>query len=328
MSKTSRRKLTFDAKDEITVLFKSNSDHPIFQEIQEKYNVELKVNAVGILVAKGEKDKTLELETKFKSLRATKKAITTDDIRNILDEKEVAETIEEVNLIELEFKDRGGRTSLIKPRTPHQKEFMEKIIASKVILGMGSAGTGKSFLAVAMALKMLEAKRIAKIIISRPAVETGKSIGFLPGTADEKMAAYLMPIFAILEEIIGKERRDKMIADGKIEILPIGYARGLTIGNQYGVVAIIDEAQNLEFTEHKLLLTRLGAHPNSKLIFCGDQRQSDLKHAKDTLSTIHNIIKDSKFVASVVFDKNDIVRSEAVKDILGRIEDYEDKKHQ
>ena len=327
MAKTSRRKLTFDAKDEITVLFKSNKDHQVFGDIQKKYNIELKLNAVGILVAKGDKDDTLELERKFKILSASKKIpATLDDLKNILDEKETAEVQIEQTWTELEFKDRNGRISLIKPRNAHQQEFMEKIISSKVIIGMGSAGTGKSFLAVAIALKMLENKKIQKIIISRPAVEAGKSIGFLPGSADEKMSAYLAPLLSILDEIIGRERRDKLIEEGKIEILPMAYARGLTIGNQFGCVGIFDEAQNMEFMEHKMILTRLGSHPNSKLIFCGDQRQSDLHKGKDTLSTIHNIIKESKFVASVVFDKNDIVRSEAVKDILGRIEDFEDKK--
>jgi len=323
-SKTTRRKLTFNANDEITLLFKENKEHQIFKDIEAKYNVELKINAVGVLVAKGDKDRTFELEQKFKSL--TKSHSTMDDLKAILEETMPVEASDELESKELEFKDRGGRTSLIRPKNQHQSDFLDAIVKNKVILGMGSAGTGKTFLAVAMALKMLEMKKIGKIVISRPAITAGESIGFLPGDKDEKMGPFLAPILSILEEIVGTDRRDKLLLEGKVEILPVGYARGLTVGNKFGIVFIIDEAQNLEFMQHKLLLTRLGSHPNSKIIMCGDQRQSDLRSAKDTYTKIHKIIKDSPYVSNVVFDKNDIVRSEAVKDILGRIEDYEDTK--
>lgn len=324
MSKTTRRKLTFNANDEITILFKENPDHQVFTDICSKYGIELKLNAVGILVAKGDKDKTLELEHRFKHLKKPPSSF--EDLKQVLEDAVAEETKEDLHNLELEFKDRTGRISHIKPKNEHQREFMNHIIDNKVTIGMGSAGTGKTFLAVAMALKMLEARKVSKIVISRPAVEAGKSIGFLPGSAEEKMEKYVAPILSILEEIIGFEKREKLIEDKKIEILPVGYARGLTLGGaKFGVVTIIDEAQNLEFIEHKLLLTRLGSHPNSRIILCGDQRQSDLHNAKDTLTKIHSILKESPFVASTIFTKEDIVRSEAVKDILGRIEDYEDQ---
>lgn len=323
-SKTTRRKLTLESNSSITKLFKENPEHQVFRDIQFKYNVELKINAIGVLVAKGDKDHTLELEVKFKSF--PKQPQTLEELKNLLDEEMPIITSEEEPTTELEFKDSRGRTSLIVPKNQHQKEFMDCINSHKVILGMGSAGTGKTFLAVAMAIKMLEMRKIGKIIISRPAITAGESIGFLPGDKDEKMGPFLAPVLSILEEIVGTERREKLLAENKVEILPVGYARGLTVGNRFGIVFIIDEAQNLEFMQHKLLLTRLGSHPNSKIIMCGDQRQSDLKNSKDTYTKMHKIIKDSPFVQSVVFTKEDVVRSEAVKDILGRIEDYEDNR--
>ena len=148
MAKTTRRKLAFSASDEITVLFKNNPDHEVFKEIQNQYNVELKLNAIGILVAKGDKSRTLDLEHRFKEIRRAKDGdhATLDDLRNALDEKETKQTAVEQKWTEMEFKDRGGRISLIKPKNEHQKEFIEKIIANKVIFGMGSAGTGKTFL--------------------------------------------------------------------------------------------------------------------------------------------------------------------------------------
>lgn len=323
-SKNTRRKLTLESNSSITSLFKDNPDHEVFREIQNKYNVELKINAIGVLVAKGDKNSTLELEIKFKSFPQAPKTI--EDLKSLMDNEMPIISPDECHVTDLEFKDSNGRVSLIHPKNEHQKEFMEAMDTHKVILGMGSAGTGKTFLAVAKAIKMLETRKVGKVVISRPAITAGESIGFLPGDKDEKMGPFLAPVLSILEEIVGTERRDKLILENKVEILPVGYARGLTIGNRFGVIFIIDEAQNLEFMQHKLLLTRLGSHPNSKIIMCGDQRQSDLKNAKDTYTKIHKIIKDSPYVASVVFTKEDVVRSEAVKDILGRIEDYEDNR--
>ncbi len=190
---------------------------------------------------------------------------------------------------------------------------------------MGSAGTGKSYIAIAVGLKMLELKLVHKMIISRPPLETGQSLGFLPGDVNAKMEMFLIPIYNILAELVGKERRDKYIADGAIEILPIGHMRGTSWGARDGVYVCVDEVQNMDFIQHKLVLTRIGSHPNSRVVLCGDQRQSDLRNGKDTLSLIHSIIKPSKYVGSTIFNRNDVVRSEAVKDILGLIEDYEDK---
>ncbi len=328
--KKSTRKLCLEDNDKLTILFRDNPHHKIFEEIEKRFDLTIGINKVGILVLKGNKQTSEKIFNILSVLNRFPNDLKIQDVKDyIIDGKEVVglkENVDKYDWLNMEFRDSKGKTFNFKPKTQNQKDFIEKIIEKKVVFGIGSAGTGKSFVSIAIALKMLEKKMISKIILSRPTVEAGKSIGFLPGSVDEKLEIYMLPLMSILSEIIGKEKRDKLIADGSIEVMGIGFARGMTIGSREGVVAIFDEAQNMDFLEYKLILTRLGSHINSKIILCGDQRQSDIKNGKDNLSLVYNLIKKSKFVDGTIFDKNDIVRSEAVKEILGLIEDYEDDK--
>jgi phosphate starvation-inducible PhoH-like protein len=321
--KKSTRKLTLEADSELTQLIKSNEIRDVISNLERKYNVKITINKIGICVIKGTKEHSKYILDELEKLKELKRKPTENDLLNILDGKPIEEEIEKTDF-RLEFKD-GQRNTTILPKTENQKLFINEILNKQVIFGLGSPGTGKSFLSIAVALKMLELKMISKIYISRPNIESGPSIGFLPGSFSEKNDPFLLATFATIDEIIGKEKREKLFEAGKIEAILIGFMRGISIGTKSGIVAIFDEAQNIEFAQHKMILTRLGSHPNSKMIICGDQKQSDLKNKKDTLSKIHEIIKDSKFVGSTVFTKEDIVRSEVVKEILGMIENYEDK---
>ncbi len=327
-NKKSTRKITLEASDKLTIFFKENESNKVFTELEAKLNVNIKINAVGMLVLRGDKIVTAKLEQCFNKLKTLKRNITIEDIYDILDGKMIIEEEaenEKQTWTQFEFRDKSGRASIIKPKTPHQQELVEEILNKKVIFAGGSAGAGKTFIAVAVALKFLEKKLIRKIVVTRPHV-TAEDFGFLPGDVDEKMAPFLYPIFSIIEEIIGREKRDEYIMKGAIEILPVAFSRGVTLGGKDGVITIIDEAENLTVKQAYLMLTRLGNHINSKIIFAGDELQTDLKKGGNVLSTLKKILKESPYVGFIDFDSNDVVRSEIVKDILKRFEEYDKKK--
>jgi phosphate starvation-inducible PhoH-like protein len=330
--KKSTRKITLDVHDKLTTFFKENIKNQVFADLCSKYRVTLKINNVGMLVIKGDKAGSSKLQNSFKKLSDLRRQIRIEDVSCMLEERPVTDLAEYVeddnssrvhNDYRIDLRNNRSYTS-IKAKTRRQQEFIDAILNKKVILGMGSPGTGKSFIALTVALKLLQLKKVHKIIISKPPIESGPSIGFLPGTQEDKMGPYIASIMSILTELVGAEGRDKLIASGDVQIENIGYLRGMTLGNRESVVYILDEAQNVEFAQHKLILTRLGDKNESRIIMCGDQNQSDLKYKKDTLSKIHSIIKDSPYVGSVVFQREDVVRSEVVKDLLGRIETWEE----
>ena len=326
MPKKSTRKVTLESSDKLTVFFKQHESEKVFRDLEQKFNVTLKVNAVGMLVIRGEKDTTLKLEQFFTTLKNLKRNISSEDIYDILDGKLVPEEDDKTkdNWTQFEFRDKSGRTSVIKPKTPHQQQLVEEILNKKVIFAGGSAGAGKTFIAVAVALKFLEKKLIRKIVVTRPHV-TAEEFGFLPGDIDQKMMPFLYPIFSIIEEIVGKDKRDDYIQKGFIEILPVAFSRGVTLGGKDGVITIIDEAENLTIKQAYLMLTRLGNHINSKIIFAGDELQTDLKKGGNVLSTLKKILAESPYVGFIDFDSSDVVRSEIVKDILKRFEEYDRK---
>jgi phosphate starvation-inducible PhoH-like protein len=181
--------------------------------------------------------------------------------------------------------------------------------------------THNTFIACAVALKYLEQRLIKKIVVTRPAI-TAEEFGFLPGNIDEKMYPFLYPIFSIFEELIGKDKRDEYIQKGYIEILPVAFSRGVTLGGTSGVITIVDEAENMNIKQSYLMLTRLGNNPYSKIIFAGDELQTDLKKGGNALSTLRKILEGSPYVGFTEFNSKDIVRSAIVQDIVNRFEMY------
>ncbi len=325
MAKKSTRKITLEASDKLTVFFKENQNNKVFEDLESQFNVTIKINAVGMLVLRGDKESTAKLEECFNKLKNLKKPVVIEDIYNVLDGKLEIVSDEEYakkSWAQLDFRDKRGQISSVRPKTPHQKELIQQIIDKKVVFAGGSAGAGKTFIACAVALKFLEQRLIKKIVVTRPHV-AAEEFGFLPGDIDEKMAPFLYPIFSIFEEIIGREKRDEYITKGVIEILPVAFSRGVTLGGKEGVITIIDECENLTIKQAYLMLTRLGNHINSKIIFAGDELQTDLKKGGNVLSVLKKILKESPYVGFIDFDSSDVVRSEIVKDILKRFEEYE-----
>ena len=201
---------------------------------------------------------------------------------------------------------------LLKPKGRNQKEYIDAIEKNEISFGVGPAGTGKTYLAVAMAVHYFNERRIERIILTRPAVEAGESLGYLPGDLKEKIDPYLRPLYDALFELMGYEKVQKNIEKGLIEIAPLAYMRGRTLNNSF---IILDEAQNTTLTQMKMFLTRFGF--NSKAVITGDITQIDLKKGEKSglIQAVH-ILKNIKGIHISEFKKEDVVRHRIVKEII------------
>ena len=198
------------------------------------------------------------------------------------------------------------------PRSKKQKEYVRALKTNQIIMSLGPAGTGKTYLAVAVALSMLLEKKVQRIILSRPAVEAGERLGFLPGDMKEKIDPYLRPLYDSLHEMFDYEKIQKKIETGEIEIAPLAFMRGRTLKNCF---AILDEAQNATQTQIKMFLTRIGE--NSKLVVNGDPSQIDLPNKNQSgLVQSQNILKGIQEISIVNFDHNDVIRHPLVAKIV------------
>jgi phosphate starvation-inducible PhoH-like protein len=197
-------------------------------------------------------------------------------------------------------------------RSEKQSEYIKALKENDIVMSLGPAGTGKSFLAVSVAITLLMEKKIDRVILSRPAVEAGEKLGFLPGDMKEKVDPYLRPLYDALYELFGADKIDKKIETGEIEIAPLAFMRGRTLKNCY---AILDEAQNATETQIKMFLTRIGE--NSKLVVNGDPSQVDLINKQDSgLIKSRNILKGIEEIKIIEFDHNDVVRHPLVSKII------------
>ena len=200
----------------------------------------------------------------------------------------------------------------IKPLTENQKLYIRMIEENDIVFAVGPAGTGKTFLAVAMAVKYLREGKIERIILTRPAVEAGESLGYLPATYEEKVYPYLIPLYDALYSMIPYDRVKRMMDARIVEVAPLAYMRGRTLSDAF---IILDEAQNTKAVQMKMFLTRIG--PRSKVVITGDVTQIDLpKHEKSGLTEAINILQGIEGIAFVFFDKEDVSRHRIVKSII------------
>ena len=206
-------------------------------------------------------------------------------------------------------------------KTPHQQAFTQAILNKDLVFAIGPAGTGKTFLAVTMAVRALKEKSVQKIIITRPAVEAGESLGFLPGDLKEKLDPYLMPIYDALELLLSREKLNYYREQGVIEIAPLAYMRGRTLSQAF---VVLDEAQNTTSTQMKMFLTRLGS--NSKMVVTGDISQIDLSNGK-----VSGLVESVKLLSSLpnmaicYLDQQDVTRHHLVRQIIRAYEKIEKK---
>ncbi|HUZ13007.1 MAG TPA: PhoH family protein [Caulobacteraceae bacterium] len=199
----------------------------------------------------------------------------------------------------------------VKPKSAGQTRLLEAMAAKALVLALGPAGTGKTYLAIARAVEALEVGRVARIVLSRPAVEAGESIGFLPGEMEDKLAPYLRPLYDALSDRMSMKQVRALMAEGAIEIAPVGFMRGRTLNNAF---VVIDEAQNCTYGQLKMLLTRLGW--SSTMVVTGDPGQSDLLPELSGLAEVAGRLERIANVAVVRLAETDIVRHPLVGEML------------
>ena len=210
----------------------------------------------------------------------------------------------------------------VKPKTLGQKKYVESIKNNTIVLGVGPAGTGKTYLAVAMAVNAFRAKEVNRIILTRPAVEAGEKLGFLPGDMQSKVDPYLRPLYDALFDMLGAENFNKYLERGNIEVAPLAYMGGRTLDDSF---IILDEAQNTTPEQMKMFLTRMGF--NSKVVVTGDITQIDLPDGKRSgLIEVTKILKNMEQIEIVRFSGKDVVRHKLVQDIIKAYEKYEEAK--
>ena len=292
--------------------------------IEDNFGVEIGVNGSSVIVNTEEPEIIALLESVFKILLRMSSLSFKISPRDVLYVITIAKNNKEQQYIEfIENRKPICNNLYNKPifaKTLKQDEYIKCIQKKDLIFSIGAAGTGKTYLAVCYAVSELKKGNIEKIILTRPAVEAGESLGFLPGDLKEKVDPYLRPLYDALYDMLGIENVTSMIEKQIIEIAPLAYMRGRTLENAF---IILDEAQNATIDQLKMFLTRLGF--NSKMIVTGDISQVDLPNSKKSgLKVSANLLKGLDEVGLIIFEKNDVVRHPLVAKIIDRFEKLEE----
>ncbi len=248
----------------------------------------------GELQIKGRKDKVEKAKRIIKGLISQKKVL----------------TIEKKKFLKEEAIPVFGKREVVYPQTPGQKRYVEEIKKNDVVISIGPAGTGKTYLAVAMAISALREKEVSRVVLTRPAIEAGEKLGFLPGDLEEKIKPYLQPLYDALYDILEYMEIKHLFSSRIIEIVPLAYMRGRTLSDSF---IILDEGQNSTPEQMKMFLTRLGK--GSKAVVTGDITQSDLEKASGLIQ-IQTILRKIKGIKFVYLTEEDVVRHSLVKEII------------
>ncbi len=244
-----------------------------------------------------------------------------EDLRHILRECSKDENLEVKDYLNRRLEIKAGR-KIVAPKGLNQINYLHSILKNDLTFSIGPAGTGKTFLAVTMAVNFLIEKKVSRIILTRPAVEAGEKLGFLPGDMQEKVNPYLRPLYDALYHLLDFERVQKFIEKEIIEIAPLAFMRGRTLSDSF---IILDEAQNTTYEQMKMFLTRIGL--NSKVVVTGDITQIDLPYGKKSgLVEATQILKDVRGIAFCYFNEGDVVRHSLVQLIINAYKRYEEEK--
>lgn len=287
------------------------------KKVRKALGVQVTVHKGRIQVT-GEADNVAKATMLFESLREMahgRDALNEEDVDRAIAEVVQGQAVSKIAPIEA-F---NGRQ--VRPRTPGQVRYIEAIRKHGLVLCRGPAGTGKTYLAVAMAVNALREKKIRKIVLVRPAVEAGESLGFLPGDLLAKINPYLRPLYDALNEMMEHDLRQRLMQDDVIEVVPLAYMRGRTLSDAF---IILDEAQNTTVGQMKMFLTRMGA--GSTIVVCGDTTQIDLPHERTSgLQDAVRRLRNIRGVASIELQRSDIVRHRLVQAIVDAYEDVAGK---
>lgn len=318
------RKLKIDAGEALTLLGINDANLNI---VEKRFDASIVVRGDTIAL-RGDAVEVEQLDKIFKELMflVTKNgALTTNDVETVIDlvtangepalPNSIASTITDDDLDSVIL---YTKSQIIRAKTPGQREYVRQVRKNDIVFAVGPAGTGKTYMAVAFAVGALKNSEITKIVLTRPAVEAGESLGFLPGDLKEKIDPYLRPLYDALDDMIPAEKLRGYLEKRIIEIAPLAYMRGRTLNNAF---VILDEAQNASAMQMKMFLTRLG--PNSRAIITGDVTQVDLPNRMNSgLVQIPEVLKGIEGIAFVYFDRNDVVRHRLVKDIIDAYDKY------
>lgn len=311
------RHVIIDNVDPVVFYGVNNCNIQLIRNLFPKLRMAARGNVIKVI---GDEEETALFEQKVKELADF------CNHYNQLNEEVIIDTIKGTPPKELKMDDAiifGVNGKPIKARTPNQQLLVKTFTENDLTFALGPAGTGKTYLAVAMAVRALKNREVRKIILSRPAVEAGEKLGFLPGDMKEKIDPYLRPLYDALEEMIQPARLKEMLEDGTIQIAPLAFMRGRTLSD---AVVILDEAQNTTSAQIKMFLTRMGF--NTKMIVTGDCTQIDLPVAQRSgLEEAMRILKGVKGISLIEMNKKDIVRNPLVTRIVDAYEkDNEMKK--
>jgi phosphate starvation-inducible PhoH-like protein len=294
------------------------------QQIEERFDTTIAVRGDQITL-RGVQDEVAKVEKIFKELMYILNKngnLTPNDVETVIDLVTVngstPDVPRETTTDDLDTTLLYTKLGAIKPKTAGQRHYVNQMLRNDIVFAIGPAGTGKTYLAVAMAVAALKNRDVTKIVLSRPVVEAGESLGFLPGDFREKVDPYLRPLYDALDDMLTGEKLRSYLEKNIIEIVPLAYMRGRTLHNSY---VILDEAQNASALQMKMFLTRLGLH--SRAIITGDVTQIDLPQKTPSgLVQIQEVLKNVQGVAFVYLDKQDVVRHRLVKDIIDAYDRY------
>lgn len=285
--------------------------------IEETFNIQIITRGEVIRLSGPEEGREVGKALIEQLLKVIRKGINIDQ-RDIVSAIEMAKsgTIEYFAELYDEEVARNANGKIIRAKTIGQRRYIRAIRQNDLVFGIGPAGTGKTYLAVVMAVQAFKNGEVKRIILTRPAVEAGESLGFLPGDLKEKVDPYLRPLYDALHDVLGLEQTNRMIERGTIEIAPLAYMRGRTLDHAF---VILDEAQNTTKAQMKMFLTRLGF--GSKMIITGDKTQIDLpRGAESGLVATENVLKDVRGLAFEYLEKGDVVRHPLVAKIIDAYE--------
>lgn len=313
---TIERKMKIEGVDAFQLL--GVNDHHL-QLIEDRFDANIVVRGEFITL-RGERSEVDQIEKIIKELTfllSKNGTLTSNDVDTVLDLVTVNGDIpspqgEHVPKDEMDSVVLFTKNSIVKAKTSGQAEYVKQVQSNDVVFAIGPAGTGKTYLAVAMAVASLKNRDVSKIVLARPAVEAGESLGFLPGDLKEKVDPYLRPLYDALDDMLPAEKLKAFMERRIIEIVPLAYMRGRTLNNAF---LILDEAQNATAMQMKMFLTRLG--DRSKAIITGDITQIDLPlRTTSGLVQIQEILQGIEGISFVYLDRNDVVRHRLVKDII------------
>jgi len=298
------------------------SQEQFFDQLERRFDstVILRGNSIITVGQKSEVEVIEKIIDQLNYIYIKNGSITDEDLKKLIDFSKKDEDVDTYVNVETKIVYNGYKDS-VKVKNKKQEDYLSKVLNNDIVFAIGPAGTGKTFLAVAMALNALKNNEVSRIILTRPAVEAGESLGFLPGDLNEKIDPYLRPLIDALQFMLSPEKLKSLKERNIIEINPLAYMRGRTLSNAF---IILDEAQNSTSSQMKMFLTRLGF--KSKAIITGDITQIDLpRKAQSGLVEIESILKGIKGIDFIHFDNNDVVRHKLVADIIRAYEKLENK---